>query len=197
MSTEAEDKIIRLLIDRAPNLVNEWVLRRNLAEHEEAAVTSALRDLVKANRIIEKIDPRKAIGRPVRYYQLGSFQGIPIRDRIKVGDVEVPRLLSVAAAGYFPEDFNEAVERLAEYSDGLEKRFSELVKKEQRAYWGTIVSIFGVFVAILAFVLVGLPKITTDTSLTFWQIVKLNGAQILPLALVLALFVLLLRWIIH
>jgi len=197
VSTKVEDEIVRLLIERAPNAVNEGILRRSLSEYGEAAVTATLEELVQSNRIVEQTDPRTAIGRPLRYYQLSSFQGIPIQENIKVGDVEVPRLLSIAGVGYFPEDFNEAVGRLAEHSAGLEKRFGELVRKEQRAYWGNIVSIFGVFVAILAFVLVGMPKITTDPSLAFWEVVKLNGAQLLPLAFILALFVLVLRWVIR
>jgi hypothetical protein len=143
MSTKVEDEIVRLLIERAPNAVNEGILRHSLSEHSEAAVTAALENLVQTNRIVEQTDPRVAIGRPVRYYQLRSYQSIPITEKIKVGDVEVPRLLSVAAVAFFPEDFNEVVGGLAEYSAGLEKRFGELVRKEQRAYWGNIACFLG------------------------------------------------------
>lgn len=193
----AQDAILRLLIDRAPNWVNEGMLRERLSGHGEAAVTAGIRALVDANRIIEEIDQRAGFDRAVRYYRLSQLEGVPIRDAIKVGDVEVPRLLSESNPKYFPEDFNETIERLAEYTAGLQRRFAELVKQEQRRYWANIVSIFSVFVAVLALIIVGLPQIRTDPSLSFCRIVALNSAQLLPLAVVLAIFVLVLRWVIR
>jgi len=191
------DKIIELLIRRAPNWVNKEVIRERLSERDEPAISAAISDMIQSQRIVEETDQLPGVGNVVRYYRLSSYEGIPIRDSIEVGSIKVPRLLARSKITLFPEDFNEAIERLAEYATGLERRFAELVKEEQRTYWATIVSVFGVFVAVLALVLTGLPKITTDSSLPFWKIVELNGAQLLPMALVLALFVLVLRRVIR
>jgi hypothetical protein len=197
VNLKTKDAILNLLTERAPNFVNENVIRSRLAKYKEDAINEAIEELVSTDRIEKQIDERKEIGRPVQYYRFKSFENIPIRDTIKVGEVEIPRILSWASHRFFPEDYNETVERLAEYTDSLEKRFSDLVKEEQRKYWARIISVFGVFVSILSFVLVGLPKIQTDPSLPFWNVFLFNLAQILPLAAVLALFVIVLRIVIR
>jgi hypothetical protein len=61
----------------------------------------------------------------------------------------------------------------------------------------TVAGVFGIFVSVLALILVGLPKIVTDPRLPFWAVVQLNLAQLLPIAIVLALFVLALRLVVR
>ena len=104
--------------------------------------------------------------------------------------------MSDSAQTFFPETLNEQIEKLAEYSDSLEQRFSELVKSEQRKYWSTIISVFGIFISVLSLIIIGLPKIKTDITRPFWEIVKINLAQLLPIAFVLAVFIMILRWVI-
>ena len=181
MTTRAKDAIISFLIERSPNYVSESLLRRRLSLHDEAALKEAIEELIRADRIVAETDPREAIGRPVRYFKLKSYDGLPVRETIKIGDIEIQRLLSASKVGFFPEDFNEQIERLADYTNELEQRFVELVKKEQRRYWANVITIFGVFVAILSFVLVGIPKIATYPNLSFWSIFSLNLAQVLPI----------------
>ncbi len=197
MDRQAKGAIIRLLIDRAPNFMNEEVLKQHLIEYDGATLTAAIQELIQNQQIVEETDPRKEAGSSVRYFRLSSFQNIPIRNYIKVGDVEVPRILSSGGLKFIPEEINESIERLASYADQLENRFAELVKAEQRKYWANVVSVFGVFVAILALVLRGAPQIIPDPSLSFMDVVILNLAHILPLAVVLAIFVLVLRLVIR
>jgi hypothetical protein len=51
-------------------------------------------------------------------------------------------------------------------------------------------------IAVFSLIIVGLPRIETDTSLGFWEIVSTNAAQLVPVAVVLAIFVVVLRWIV-
>jgi len=197
MDYSVKDAIIRLLTYKAPNFVREGMLEHHLQKYDKTTLTTAIQELIEEKKIVEKIDPREAAGSPVRYLQLASFENIPIRNSIKVGDVEVPRVLSSGGAQFLPEEINEPIEQLASYADQLEGRFAELVKAEQRKYWANVVSIFGVFMAILALVLRGAPQIITDPSLSFMDVVILNLAHILPLAVVLAIFVLVLRLVIR
>ncbi len=197
MNLKTRDAVLKLLTERAPNFVNEHVIRSRLAKYDEDAINEVIEELVRADRIEPQLDERKESGRPVKYYRLKSFENILIRETIKVGEVEVPRILSWAMSRFLPEDYNETIERLAEYTNSLEKRFSDLVKEEQGKYWARIINVFGVFVAILSFILVGLPKIQTDPSLPFWNVFLFNLAQILPLAAVLVLLVIVLRIVIR
>jgi hypothetical protein len=197
MTRKIQRAILKLLTEKAPNVVNEHIIRSRLVGYKDDLIFQALEELLKAGRI-EKIEEKwEEIDQTICYYGLKSFDNITFRDTMKIGDVEVPRLLKWSTPRTFPENFNETIERLAEYTDSLEKRFAELVKEEQRKYWATIISVFGVFVAILSFIIVGLPKITTDPSLPFIKVFWFNLAQVLPLAIILAIFVLVLYFVIR
>ena len=135
-------------------------------------------------------DPREQTGYPADFFRLKNLKGVPIRTHIRVGDIDVPRLMSDSRANLLPEIFNESVERLAEYAGSLETRFNDIVQKELRQYWSSFVGIVGVMIAVFLLIIVGLPRIETDASLGLWEIVWTNAAQLVPIAVVLALFVL-------
>ena len=187
-----EDAIVMFLLSRATNSVPGIILKAHLTEYDDATIREALENLTNAKRIFPQV-PLGDVDQT--NFRLSSYQNYPVRKTIRVGNVEVPRVLSEHGVANFPEYFNEAVERLAEYTAAQEKRFGEIVRDEQRSYWSTIVTVFGVFVAIMALVLVSLPRITVGPSTNPGDIVLLNSAQVLPVAAVLFLFVLALRWV--
>jgi hypothetical protein len=192
--TRAKNSILILLLERSPNFVSGFIVRSRLPEYDEATILSALSSLVSDR----KINSSTGISASVEsYYALTGYSDIPIRRYIRVGDTDIPRVTADTPVIYFPENFNEAVERLAEYSAGIEKRFEETFAKQLRDYWTTLVTVFGVFVAILAFVIVGLPKIAIDSSRNPWDVFVINLVQVIPVALVLAAFVLVLRFVIR
>jgi len=193
---DPKNRILEFLIERAPNNVSEKIIERELKEFESEKIARALDALVTAESIGLNTDIRGGKQASVNYYYLLSYKDIPVRENIRIGEVSVQRLLSTSSVTYLPEDFNDAIESLAKYADGLEERFKTLVAKEQQKYWVNLISIFGVFIAILAFILVGLPKIETNPTMTFGQIVAASFAQIVPVAIVLVIFIVLLRWII-
>lgn len=192
-----ENAIIRLLMERAPNWVNDRVLKRTLPDISDGILTGAIDQLINSGKIVRAEDSRGGHVDTVVYYRPASYEGMPVKDVIKFEDVEINRLLASGNPVFFPEEFNEAVENLAKHANGLQERFQRLVRKEQQKYWGNIISIFGVFISILAFILVGLPKITTEPTLSFCKVVVLNLGQLLPLAVVLAIFIVVLRVVIR
>lgn len=196
MKNRVQREILKLLIDRAPNYVSETIIFFRLSHREQKDVEYALRNLVEVGQIISEKDEHKVSDIIINYYRVKELANLPIRETIKIGEKEVPRVLSDSILRFFPENLNEQIERLSEYADTLEKRFVKLVKKEQRKYWGNVIGIFGAFISILSIIIVGLPKITTDTSLSFKQILILNLSQLLPIAIVLAILVVVLRLII-
>jgi hypothetical protein len=197
MKGEAESKILSLLNNRAPNFVPESTILRRVPGYPAEEMRDALRGLAERDIIETRDDPHPATGSPEIYYRPKRLDGIPIRTTIRIGDTDIPRLLSDSKPSLFPETLNEQVEALAEYAANLEKRFADLVRQELKEYWATMVGILGVVVAILALVIAGLPKIQTDPTLPFFRVVLLNLAQLLPLAIVLALLVLTLHWVVR
>lgn len=188
MSKKARVAILRLLMDRIPNFVPEATILARLRSFSDVEVRETLAELVKTGEVDFRSDPRPETGLSTRFYRPKSFTGLPVRDTIRIGNVDLPRLLSDSQASLFPEVFNESLELVADYARDLEKRFVEIVRRQQRRYWANVASLFGVFISVLSLVIVGLPKITTDPQLPFWDVVRLNLAQVLPIVVVLAIF---------
>jgi AcrR family transcriptional regulator len=197
MPFTTKEAILDLLINRAPNAVRERTIFKYLSRYADETVRNAMQELVAEGAIQIAHHVERNTGAELRLYTLSSYQNVPIRRFVRVGDIEVPRLIGAEPMSAFLDDYNEAIESLANYSVTLEERFSQLVEDKLRGYWANIITIFGVFVAVLGFILVGFPKITIDPSLSLWRTFLLNAAQILPLAIVLAIFVCVLHWVIR
>ncbi|SRR5712692_2532418 len=191
---DAKDKIIRLLIDRVPNYVPWTVIRQRLPQTDEDTLQQAIQMLLEEQKIIPLATVANFRDRSYRMYDPTPY---PVRTIIQVGDTQIPRLLSTTGVNEFPEIFNETVERVAENISGLEKRFGEMFEEQLRRYWATIVTLFGVFVSVLAFVLVSMPQVAIDPQLPWLQILVFRLAYALPLAVVLAIFVLVLRFVVR
>lgn len=189
--------VLKIVNDRAPNLVSEWVILARARPHKSDEVRKTLEALTSEQILVKEMDPHPTCGEPEAFYRCRDYKGIALRRTIQIGDMLVPRLLSDSNPRFGPETLNEHVECLAEYSLELEKRFKGLVRKEQRRYWANVVGVMGLMISILAVIIVGLPKIETDPSMKFWSIVTLNIAQLLPLVVVLILLVVALRLILR
>ena len=189
--------VMQLLNDRAPNYVSEWVILRRLRHHPQEKVRKILEALTNEEILSKEVDSHSVTGQSEAFYRCRDCKCVAVRKTIMIGDTPVPRLLSDSNPRFLPETLNEHTESIAEYSARLEERFKELVKKEQRQYWANVVGIVGLMISILAVIMVGLPKIWTDPNLAFWDVVLVNLAQLLPLAVVLVLLVVTLRLILR
>jgi len=192
MEDDLETLVLEILLARIPNWVSEQMVRSRVGYATPDEVTQALADLVAAGDVETEIDPTGII-----YYRLMRREGLPVRRTVKIGDREIPRLLENSSPKFLPEHFNDAMEQLAELSTTLEQRFKRLVAEEQRRYWANVVGIFSILVSVLALILTSLPKIVSDPNLPFGAALLMNLSQILPLALVLTVLVVALRWIVR
>jgi hypothetical protein len=193
MKIGVKDATFLLVKDRAPNWVRQSIIVVRLKKYKAEDVRRALKELEDERRIDSLDITGLEEGKPSVAYRLASGESVQIRQTIKVGDIDVPRILRTDVVPISLEDMNEQVERLAEYAASLEDRFSDIVKDERKKHWGNVITLFGLFVAIFSFILVSLPRIAVQPSHGFWQIVSINAAQILPLAIVLFLFVMALK----
>jgi|SRR5579864_687918 len=191
---DAKDKIVKILIYRVPNDVPGWIIQQHLPHLEEDTMKRAITALLGESKIVTKKTVSDALEGS---YGMRDLTPYPVRRTIALGEVALPRILSTDSLHESPEIFNETVERLSEYTASLEKRFSEMVQEQLRRYWGTIVSVFGVFVSILAFILVSVPKLNIDPNLPLRRIALVDTVEVLPLAIVLAIFIIVLRKVVR
>jgi hypothetical protein len=200
MNSGVKDNILKILIDRAPNYVNEKALRRHLAEHDESDFREVMKQLQDEGQIKSFLDKREEIQRPVHYYKIASVKNLPIRESVKVGDVDVPRTLGCSSPKVIPSNHDEVVEQLAQHANSLEMRFTKLVKEEREAHWARTISAFTIFLGILAIVF----KITTkpafvatvDALPDYRHLLMVQFIDVVPLAFVFIVFGFFLRWII-
>jgi len=163
MLRKAKSEVLNLLIEKNPNYVSELSIKNRIKKFDSDVIDSAISALLESGEIDKKIDERKISGNPVSFYCIKDKSRYPIRETIRVGDVEVPRLISDSQIGLFPEILNEQLEHLADYTRNLEKRFLEIIQKEQRKYWANVLGIFGALLSILALVLW-----TESSALVLW-----------------------------
>ncbi len=177
---EIKNKVLEEIRRRAPNEVREDTVLRSLSKYDPGAVTAALQELVGQEAIRQEVHPAPAIGRALNVYSLASYLNVPIEEYIQVGDTKVPRQITTDKIR--AEDLNEMVEALSEYSKSLEMRFQEIVRKETRGYWANIITLFGLFIALFSLIVT-----------SFGAAGGTKSEQIIPLGIVLAGFVLVLK----
>lgn len=192
MSEYIKNDILRLIADRAPNWVRAEIIIRRLSQYNAKDVRIAIDELVNDSKL-EKPLPSGPIEGELKIdydaYGLQSYENIPVRKDIKVGETLVPRILKTDLIQVTLEDINEQIETLAEFSQSIGDQLSTQFKEEIRKQWGDLIALFGIFVAVFSFILVGLPRIVVTISDGFWKILFTNTAQVLPVAIVLAIFV--------
>lgn len=196
MNNEIKKNILEFLNGRTPN----WVSENTFNVHDiniDEKFQEAMKILQDDGLIEKQIDHRVNIKKPMNYYRIKSFNNLLIRDYIQVGNTKVPRLLSEASPGYLPEDFNEAIEQLAIYANGLEKRLENRIKEQQKSYWAQTISVFSILAALLAVILGNAPKLSTNQFYYkgFWYSLGQNFAVLIPFCSILVLFALLMWYI--
>jgi hypothetical protein len=201
MKSDIKYNILDFLIKRAPNYVNGNVLRRNLPDHDTEEFTSAIENLISSKKVLRMLDERKEIGKPIYYYKIAKTDNLAIQESIKVADLEVPRILNCSKPPVFPGDFDEVIRQIAKYTNNLETRFTEQVKKERDAYWAKTISIFTIYLGILAIIFQLMQKtplvISEETLRMKWHIFLLqNFIELLPIIAVFIIVALVLRWIV-
>lgn len=200
MGSGIEDNILELLVYRAPNYVNEKAIRNHLGEHDETNFREVMKKLEDKGQIQSFLDKQEEIGRPTHYYKMASVTNLPIREIVRVGDVDVPRIFGCSNPKVMPANADEVAEQLAQYANSLEARFTELVNKQWKAYWARIISVFTIFVGLLAIVFTVIPKTppvgAVEALPKYSHLLVAQFVNVIPLAVVFIMVGFVLRWII-
>ena len=191
-----EDRVLDVLISRAPNGLQLSSFRRILTDLTDQKILTALETLSQNGRVIPKTHTNQFIpGRVNIFYSLPSPTQYPMHDTIRIGDVEFPRFFHGDMAD--AEDINIFAEAMAEYDSKIVRRIGDLAATLTRRYWTNIATLFGLFVALFALILRASEPIALQASITPKDLFFLKVAELLPLAIILFLFVVALHFLLR
>jgi len=173
--------IIDIFKNRAPNRLSLDLIYYELPDNEKDEIDKSVDHLV-SKKILIKED---------KTYELTSYQNIPIRETITIGDTEVRRILQTDPI--LPEAINIPIENLSVYANSLEKRFEKIISKKLESYWANIIILFGIFIGIFSLIITAITKISIDSNWGLCDIFLKNLMQVLPISVVLIIFVVLLK----
>lgn len=190
--------IVELLIERNPNYISENMIWFHLGIYNIQQgeprdklfdSTSEILNLLVEEGTIERLeDERKEVGVPLLYYRIQNRETYPIEETLRIGRLELPRLLSCSNPRVMPSEFDEAIKQLGEYANSLEASFHQIVKNEQKDYWAKIVGVFTIFLGVLTVVTGIIPKAVSQIKPTvesdLWGMIKLSLAALTPVMVV-------------
>lgn len=187
MKKDLEAEVLFSFYKRAPNSLTLDNLLFDIPETDATSIDQALAKLV----ISRKLTNTPGEGSIKAHFNLTSYENVPVKDYIDIGGVKVPRLLAYDRPR--PEDLNIFIEALAKRSLSLEVEFESRLDAKLRDYWSNIIVLFGIFVAVFSIVVTFVGKVEVRQDSTFMQILLINFAQVIPIAMVLGSFVWLLK----
>jgi len=179
------NKILICLIERAPNSLTLPNLLGLIPGTDIQALETELQGMAADGLVV----PRP--GNRYSDYILPSYEGLPVREYVAIGDIKVPRLLSDERAR--PEELNIFVEVLSQRILQIERESEKRLDERLKNYWANVVTLFGAFIGVFSLIVGFLKTVPLETNSTFWSVLVLSSAQIFPLALMLGGFVWLLR----
>ena len=141
--------------------------------------------MAESGSLVSRPGPRRAD------YVLPSYSNLPVREYVAIGGVKVPRMLAGDTAR--SEDVNIFFEALARRLVEIEAEAQVHFDEKLKSYWGNIVTLFGAFIGVFSLIVGFLKTVPMDPGSTFWSVLAVSSAQVLPLAVVLGAFVWFLR----
>lgn len=187
MEESIKTRIHNAFIERAPNSLTIDNLIKLIEGVNASQIESFLNEMIDDGLAVK----RQGQGKIKDDYNLVSYNNIPSKEYITIGDIKVPRLLANDRAR--PEDINIYIESLAKKSVELENNIESTIDERLKGYWANIIVLFGIFIGLFSLIITFVDKVKIDASQSFWSVLSLNLAQVLPLAIVLGGFVFLLK----
>lgn len=179
------NKIHLCLVERAPNALTLANLLGQIPGTDPQTLEKELQSMSSDGLVVIRQGKRYAD------YALPSYDGLPVREYVTVGEIGVRRLLSDERA--LPEELNIFVEVLAQRMLQIELEAEKKLDERLKSYWANVVTLFGAFIGVFSLIVGFLKTVPLEANSTFWSVFILSSAQVLPLALMLGAFVWLLR----
>ena len=195
-----QDRILLCFVERAPNPLTAQMIY--IALNDSAitfpTVEGELKKLCTAGKIREHGQRPQGIG-PIGSYRVGyvlpTYDNIPIKMHINIKNFTMGRFLGGDAAR--AEDFNILIETFARELTKVEQEAEDRIARTMQQYWANVIALFGAFIGVFSLITGFLRTVPFEKDSTFLSILVLSSAQTLPLALILLVFMLILRKLIH
>jgi hypothetical protein len=178
-------RILVCFVERAPNPLTSSTLLNLLSGVDPSELERELSALSEAGALRSRMGPKRA------EYVLPSYEHIPVREYVAIGNVKVPRMLAGDTAR--SEDVNIFFEVLARRLVEIEAEAQAKFDEKLKSYWGNIVTLFGAFIGVFSLIVGFLKTIPMEPNASFWSVLAVSSAQVIPLAVVLGAFVWFLR----
>jgi len=190
MLTERANDLLSLLTHHAPNGMRvEWISAKSGLSPEEVLEIS--KELTHKNLVRSETRENDFLNRSYVVLSLTNPLDYPIRRTIIVGDRKFPRYMNQDVFG--AEEMNVPLEAISEYTQELESRFTRTTNEHIKKYWANSILLFGMFLAVFTLIMAAIPKVQVESGRSLQHIILLNSAALVPQAVILLAFVLLLR----
>ncbi len=188
------NKVLKFIVDKNPNGVDINLLKKYVEGINNSDLDIILNNLEQSKIISIRIFENPTdVSRKRKIIELINKDAYPKTDTMIIGDREFPRFLHGDLVG--AEDMNEVLIALSEYTKSMETRINDIAQDMTKEFWNKLITIFGVMLSIFALII----KFTTYQSniasetFSFWNLLLINSAQLIPTSIVLLFLVITLR----
>ena len=189
---DIKGELRKLFYDKAPNALVFEHISYAFPHISKSDLEKALNELVADGFLITKSYPNKhypkfnRTGYHISSDELGDY---PVETEIVIGDFKIPRLLDGDVAR--SEDINCISMSFEKVINPRIEEVKRLVHSESRKYWGMLITIFGIFIALFTLINAAVKPVyfSSDLNLTSKQIFFQTLYNIGPLAVLMFLFV--------
>lgn len=141
--------VLRYFYQKIPNALLPDHIANSLGLKIET-VKEVVDGLEKEGLIIKGAVSPKLPSRISYNLKVGS-KDYPIEEHIMIGNYAIPRMLDEDVAR--AEDVNQAIEFLHKFTGELENKFQVKLDNQLKSFYGNLIAIFGIFIAIFALIM--------------------------------------------
>ena len=151
-----KEKLKKLFIEKLPNTLLIEHIRVDLSDISRDALQGALNELVNEGFLDAKTYPNTPYSRE-GYNVRGDVSAYPISFETNLGPITIPRLIDRDVAR--GEDINAVAKGLSIAFDRKISELKDAVDKENKKYWASLATIFGLFITIFSMVNIAIKPI--------------------------------------
>lgn len=187
-----KNRIKKLFIERYPNSLMEVHIVNELDGWDVNEINESLEQLVKDGFLSLRTDPVRLRTNPSevilerKSYFIAQELNVPIETEINVGGVDIPRMIDGDVAR--GEDINATALRFNKVFSRMSEDLRNELKHETTKFWGTLVTTFGLFLSIFSLLNLSIKLVPYSSDMALKEVLLQSIVNILPLAIVLAVF---------
>jgi len=191
---DLKSQLKRFIYTKAPNSLIQEHFEYNFPDVPAGEIQRTLEELVKEEFIVSEEQKNLRVESLSRTaYKYSKPIDFKINKYIEIDGVKLPRLLDLDRAR--AEDVNALVLQLDKLISKKISNIDSILHEKKRSHVGSWVGIAGIIITIIALINVSTRTIFVSETMSFFSLMKICFANILPLGIVLLVFTLLLRWV--